>query len=58
MTGEGKEPKTKQGFEWIKSEKTGTSYLCPVGSIKDKANASDEDLKKVCVDESANPQND
>ena len=49
---------TKKGFEWIKSGKTGNSYLCPVGSIKDKKTATDEDLKKVCVDESNNPQND
>ena len=48
----------KKGFEWIKSDKTGVSYLCPVGSIKDKSSATDEDLKKVCVDESQNPQND
>jgi hypothetical protein len=48
----------KQGYEWIKSKKSGTSYLCPVGSITDKESATDEDLKKVCVDESTNPQND
>lgn len=48
----------KKGFEWIKSDKSGVSYLCPVGSIKDKNAASEEDLKKVCVDESMNPQND
>lgn len=47
-----------KGFEWIKSHETGTSYLCPVGSIADKTQATDEDLKKVCVDESDNPQND
>jgi hypothetical protein len=58
MTDEAQEKKTKQGYEWIKSEKTGTSYLCPVGSIQDKKKATDEDLKKVCVDESMNPQND
>jgi hypothetical protein len=52
------ERKKKLGFEWIKSKKTGVSYLCPTGSIKDKAKATDEDLKKVCVDESTNPQND
>ena len=52
------ERKKRLGYEWIKSEKTGVSYLCPVGSIEDKASATDEDLKKVCVDESANPQND
>lgn len=50
--------KSKKGFEWIKSKESGTSYLCPVGSIKDKNTASEEDLKKVCVDESNNPQND
>ena len=48
----------KKGFEWIRSQKTGVSYLCPVGSIKDKSKATDADLKKVCVDESNNPQND
>ena len=58
MTDEVHESKSKSGFEWIKSKKTGTSYLCPLGSIKDKENATDEDLKKVCVDESNNPQND
>ena len=52
------ERKQGLGYEWIKSEATGNSYLCPVGSIKDKATATDEDLKAVCVDESNNPQND
>ena len=58
MAGEDNKSKTKQGYEWIKSGKTGTSYLCPVGSIKNKAKATDDDLKKVCVDESNNPHND
>ena len=40
------EEKSKKGFEWIKSETTGISYLCPVGSIQDKTTATDEDLKK------------
>ena len=52
------ERKKKLGYEWIKSDKTGVSYLCPVGSIKDKGKATDQDLKKVCIDESMNPQND
>jgi hypothetical protein len=52
------ERKKGLGYEWIKSEATGNSYLCPVGSIKDKENATDEELKAVCVDESTNPQND
>jgi hypothetical protein len=58
MTDEKEKSGDKRGFEWIKSDKTGVSYLCPVGSIQDKKNATDEDLKKVCVDESMNPQND
>jgi len=52
------ERKKKLGYEWIRSESTGISYLCPVGSIKDKKKATDKELKEVCVDESANPQND
>ncbi len=55
---ENQEQGKKQGFEWIKSTTTGTSYLCPVGATKDKDAATEEDLKKVCVDESKNPQND
>lgn len=51
-------PEGKKGFEWIRSNKSGTSYLCPIGSIKDKSSASDEELKSVCVDESKNPHND
>ena len=49
--------KKKTGYEWIKSDKTGVSYLCPTGSIKDKKTATDEDLKEVCIDESLNPHN-
>ena len=51
------EENKKQNFEWIKSNHTGTSYLCPVGSVPNREAATDEDLKKVCVDESDNPQN-
>lgn len=47
----------RQGYEWIKAA-SGNSYLCPLGSIADKSKASEADLKKVCVDESASPQND
>ena len=50
------ELKGRQGFEWIKA-KSGNTYLCPVGSIVDKTKAIEEDLRKVCVDESIN-QND
>lgn len=47
----------RAGFEWIKG-KSGTGYLCPLGSIADKAKVTEEQLRKVCVDESSNLQND
>lgn len=58
MSDENEKKSGKKGYEWIKSDKSGVSYLCPVGSIQNKDGASEEDLKKVCVDESMNPQND
>jgi hypothetical protein len=51
------EKKARLGFEWIKSQESGISYLCPVGSI-DRKNATEAQLKQACVDESKNPQND
>lgn len=47
------------GVKWVKAE-SGTSYLCPVVAF-DRLGASsptEEDLKRICVDESQNPQND
>ncbi len=52
------ERKAKLGFEWIRSKQSGVSYLCPCGSIRDRANASEEQLQQACVDESQNPHND
>ena len=49
---------TRENFEWIKSNTTGNSYLCPVGSIQNRHTATEEELRKVCVDESENPHND
>jgi hypothetical protein len=49
--------KRRQGFEWIQGA-SGTSYLCPLGSIHDKTHVSEEQLKKVCIDESSNVHND
>ena len=48
---------TRQGYEWIKAG-SGNSYLCPIGAITDKSKATEEQLKKVCVDESGSPHND
>lgn len=51
------QPRYRKGFEWIKG-KSGTSYLCPVGKIKNKERASEDELRALCVDESQNPHND
>jgi len=50
------ERKAGLNYQWIKSEESGRSYLCPAGSVK--KGASDEELRGQCVDESDNPQND
>ena len=42
---------------WIKSE-SGNTYLCPVHAMNGIENASDEQLKSICVEESSNPHND
>lgn len=44
------------GVKWIKAQ-SGNTYLCPVDALTRLENPSEEDLKKICVDESDNPQN-
>jgi hypothetical protein len=44
------------GYVWIRSE-SGTTYLCPASSAAGMESASDEELRAIGVDESANPQN-
>ena len=43
--------------KWVKAE-SGTTYLCPVEALKRLSDPKEEDLKKICVDESQSPQND
>jgi len=45
------------GVKWVRAE-SGTSYLCPVVVFERLSNPKEEDLKRICVDESENPQND
>jgi hypothetical protein len=51
--------KREIGVKWIKAE-SGISYLCPVAALERLGthNPKEEELKKICVDESQNPQND
>jgi len=37
---------------------SGTSYLCPLAALNRLSDPKEEDLKRICVDESENPQND
>ncbi len=45
------------GVKWVKGA-SGTTYLCPVAALDRLDSPSEDDLKKICVDESDNPQND
>lgn len=51
------ERKQRLGVQWIRSRETGESYLCPAGALKNPKTASEKDLKRFCVVESNNPQN-
>lgn len=59
MADELKEFNKEIGVKWVKAE-SGTSYLCPVVAFSRLGSSSpkEEDLKRICVDESQNPQND
>ena len=57
MTDDLNEFKREIGVKWVKAE-SGRSYLCPLAAFGRLDNPKEEDLKKICVDESENPQND
>ena len=44
------------GVKWIKA-KSGNTYLCPVDALKRINDPKEDELKLICVDESANPEN-
>ncbi len=56
MENEKKVIKQELALEWIKAD-SGNTYLCPVKAIEKLDNYTEEDLKKICVDESMNPNN-
>ena len=49
--------KRELSVRWVKG-KSGTTYLCPTVAFERLSNPSEDDLRKICVDESMNPQND
>ena len=49
--------KNEINVKWVKGD-SGQTYLCPANALDRIQNPSESDLKKICVDESQNPQND
>ena len=49
--------KKQLSVQWIKAE-SGVTYLCPVTALDRLDDPSEEQLKTICVEESANPHND
>lgn len=48
--------KKQLNVKWVQGE-SGNTYLCPVDALNRLDNPSEEQLKTICVDESANPHN-
>jgi len=57
MTKEMKEFKKQLSVKWIKAD-SGSTYLCPVDALDRFDSPTEDQLKMICVEESANPQND
>lgn len=49
--------KKNLSVKWIKAD-SGSTYLCPVDALDKLNNPSEDQLRMICVEESANPQND
>ena len=48
--------KSEINVKWVQAE-SGRTYLCPVKAFERIENPNEDDLKKICVDESDNPEN-
>lgn len=44
------------GISWVKAE-SGNTYLCPVGALDGISSPTEDDYKRLCVNESENPEN-
>ena len=47
----------RENMKWVKGD-SGTTYLCKTEDLQSLKNPTEEELKRICVDESNNPQND
>jgi hypothetical protein len=48
--------KKKLGVKWIQGE-SGETYLCPVEALDKLTDPGEDQLRMICIVESANPQN-
>jgi hypothetical protein len=48
--------KKRLGKSWIRSS-DGTLWICPAGALDGNESPSREQLSRLCVDESFNPEN-
>jgi hypothetical protein len=49
--------KSSIAMKWVKAE-SGNTYICNVDALRGIENPTEEDLQRLCVSESENPQND
>ena len=49
--------KKQLSVKWIKG-KSGNTYLCPVDALAKLNSPGEDQLRMICIEESANPQND
>ena len=47
---------SENSFIWVRAQ-SGNTYVCKAGSLSDPKNASEEELRKHCMDESQRPDN-
>ena len=52
------ERKASVGVKWVKADDSDVTYLCKSSDLKSLREMSDSELRKICLDESRNPQND
>jgi hypothetical protein len=55
---EAHERKANLGLQWVKADDSDSTYLCPTDKLSSLRETTDDELRKICVDESHNPQND
>ena len=47
---------SENSFIWVKAQ-SGNLYVCKAGAVADPRNATEEELRKHCMDDSHRPDN-